>query len=99
MQANQSFAAAADDDGLEQAMRAVAAISERASADGASLEQAMQQHTARVSEALKVGEQSPNDLHNPWDLFQHEHRGKGWSPAKMSAMYRKWRHHPKDKMP
>ena len=43
MQANQSFAAAAGDDGLEQAMRAVAAISERAAADGISLEQAMQQ--------------------------------------------------------
>ena len=99
VQANQSFAAAADDDGLEQAMRTVAAISERAAADGASLEQAMQQHAARVSGALRVGEQSSKDLHNPWNLFQHEPRGKGWSPAKMPAMHKKWRQHPKDKMP
>ena len=85
--------------GLEQALRAVAAISERAAADGVSVESALRRHAAGVSEALRVGGGSKIDLHNPWNLFQHEHRGKGWSPAKMSAMYKKWRSSEKDKMP
>jgi hypothetical protein len=84
--------------GLEQALRAVAEISGRAAADGVSVESALPRHAAGVSEALLVGG-SIRDLHNPWNLFQHEHRGKGWSPAKMSAMYKKWKDHPKDKMP
>ena len=92
-------ALAADVSGLEQALRAVAAISGRAVADGVSLEQAMRQHAAGVSEALRVGGRSVTDLHNPWNLFQHENRGKGWSPAKVACMYTKWRQHPKDKMP
>ena len=46
-----------------------------------------------------LGARSVTDLHNPWNLFQHENRGKGWSPAKMACMYTKWRQHPKDKMP
>jgi len=85
--------------GLEQALRAVAEISARAAADGVSVESALQRHAAGVSEALLGGERSEMTLHNPWNLFQHEHRGKGWSPAQMSKMYKKWRNHQKDKMP
>ena len=81
--------------GLEQALRAVAEISACAAADGVSVESALQRHAAGVSEALRVGGQSIRDLHNPWNLFQHEHRGKGWSPAQMSKMYKKWRNHAK----
>ena len=39
------------------------------------------------------------ELHNPWNLFQQENKGKGWSPQMMSAMYKKWRSNPKSKMP
>ena len=28
---------------------------------------------------------------NPWNLFQHLHRKKGWSPQMMSAMYERWK--------
>ena len=63
------------------------------------VESALQRHAAGVSEALAGGERSEMTLHNPWNLFQHENRGKGWSPAKMSAMYKKWRSSEKDKMP
>ena len=73
---------AADVSGLEQALRAVAEISSAAAADGVSVESALQRHAAGVSEALLGGERSEMTLHNPWNLFQHEHRGKGWSPAK-----------------
>jgi len=90
---------AADVSGLEQALRAVAEISSAAAADGVSVENAMQRRAAEVSEALLGGERSETTLHNPWNLFQHEHRGKGWSPAQMSKMYKKWRNHHKDKMP
>ena len=90
---------AADVSGLEQALRAVAGISSAAAADGVSVESALQRRAAEVSEALGVGERSEMTLHNPWNLFQHEHRGKGWSPAQMSKMYKKWRNHHKDKMP
>ena len=51
VQADRS-SAAADVSGLEQAMRAVAAVSRRAAADVVSLEQAVEQHADRVSEAL-----------------------------------------------
>ena len=37
------------------------------------------------------------DLHNPWNLFQHENKGKGWSPQKMAAMYKVWKTNPKRK--
>lgn len=50
---------------------------------------------ADVSEARR----SPMEMYNPWNLFQQEHKGKGWSAAKMSAMYKKWRSNPKFKMP
>ena len=50
--AGRSILAAADVSGLEQAMRAVAAVSRRAAADVVSLEQAVEQHADRVSEAL-----------------------------------------------
>jgi hypothetical protein len=76
----------------------VAEISGHAAADGG-FERALQQRAAEVSEALGVGAESKLNLHNPWNLFQHEHRGKGWSPAQMSKMYKKWRNHHKDKMP
>ena len=88
----------ADVPGLEQALAAVAEISGHAAADGG-FERALQQRAAEVSEALGVGAESKLNLHNPWNLFQHEHRGKGWSPAQMSKMYKKWRNHHKDKMP
>ena len=89
----------ADASGLEQALAAVARISESAAAGGG-IEHALKQRAGEVSEALLGGGRSEMTLHNPWDLFQHEHRGKGWSPAKMSAMYKKWKGHPgKDKMP
>ena len=39
------------------------------------------------------------DLHNPWNLFQHENKGKGWSPQKMAAMHKVWKTNPKRKMP
>ena len=77
------------DPGLEQALRAVAEISSAAAADGVSVENALQRRAAEVSEALLGGERSETTLHNPWNLFQHEHRGKGWSPAQMSKMYKK----------
>ena len=76
--------------GLEQALRAAA---------GDGIERALRQRADEVREALRVGGGSKIDLHNPWNLFQHENRGKGWSPAKMSAMYKKWRPSEKDKMP
>ena len=89
----------ADVPGLEQALAAVAEISGHAAAGG-DIERALQRRAAEVSEALLGGERSEMTLHNPWNLFQHEHRGKGWSPAKMSAMYKEWKGHPgKDKMP
>jgi len=90
---------AADVSGLEQALRAVAEISSAAAADGVSVENALQRRAAEVSEALLGGERSETTLHNPWNLFQHEHRGKGWSPAQMSKMYKEWRNHQKDKTP
>ena len=89
---------AADVSGLEQALSAVAEISGHAAAGG-DIERALQRRAAEVSEALLGGERSEMTLHNPWNLFQHEHRGKGWSPAQMSKMYKKWRNHHKDKMP
>ena len=88
----------ADVPGLEQALAAVARISESAAAGGG-IEHALMQRAGEVSEALLGGEGSEMTLHNPWNLFQHENRGKGWSPAKMSAMYKKWRSSEKDKMP
>ena len=98
-QASSSSGAAglfADASGLEQALAAVAQISV---ADGG-IEHALMQRAGEVSEALRVGAESKATLHNPWNLFQHQNRGKGWSPAKMSAMYKKWKGHPgKDKMP
>ena len=88
----------ADVPGLEQALAAVARISESAAAGGG-IEHALMQRAGEVSEALRGGERSEMTLHNPWNLFQHEHRGKGWSPAQMSKMYKKWRNHHQDKMP
>ena len=89
----------ADASGLEQALRAVAEISSASAADCVSVENAFQRRAAEVSEALLGGERSEATLHNPWNLFQHEHRGKGWSPAKMASMYKTWRASSKDKMP
>eukprot|EP00438_Fugacium_kawagutii_P016578 Skav227406 [mRNA] locus=scaffold3215:490010:490813:- [translate_table: standard] len=28
---------------------------------------------------------------NPWNKFQHEHQGKGWTPEQMSMMYKLWK--------
>ena len=88
----------ADASGLEQALAAVAQISESAAAGGG-IEHALMQRAGEVSEALRVGAESKATLHNPWNLFQHQNRGKGWSPAKMASMYKTWRASPKDKMP
>ena len=85
----------ADVPGLEQALAAVAQIS---AADGG-IEHALMQRAGEVSEALRVGAESKATLHNPWNLFQHQNRGKGWSPAKMASMYKTWRSSPKDRMP
>ena len=38
-------------------------------------------------------------FHNPWSLFQHLRRGKGWSPQQMSAMYQKWKSKRRWQMP
>ena len=73
---------------------AAVALSVAAVAASASDQQNPVQHAADVRDGRIFG-----GLHNPWNLFQHEHRGKGWSPAKMSSMYQKWRGNPKDKMP
>ena len=89
----------ADAAGLEQALAAVARISQSAAVGGGGIEHALMQRAGEVSEALLGGERSEMTLHNPWNLFQHENRGKGWSPAQMSKMYKKWRNHQKDKMP
>jgi hypothetical protein len=97
-QASSSSGAAdlfADASGLEQALAAVAQIS---AADGG-IEHALMQRAGEVSEALRVGAESKATLHNPWNLFQHQNSGKGWSPAKMTSMYKTWRSSPKDRMP
>ena len=65
---------------------AAVALSVAAVAASASDQQNPVQHAAEVRDGRIFG-----GLHNPWNLFQHEHRGKGWSPAKMSSMYQKWR--------
>ena len=88
----------ADASGLEQALAAVARISQSAAA-GDGIEHALMQRADEVSEALRVGAESKVTLHNPWNLFQHQNRGKGWSPAKMASMYKTWRASSKDKMP
>ena len=88
----------ADASGLEQALAAVALISQSAAA-GDGIEHALMQRADEVSEALRVGAESKMTLHNPWNLFQHQNRGKGWSPAKMASMYKTWRASSKDKMP
>ena len=88
----------ADASGLEQALAAVARISQSAAA-GDGIEHALMQRADEVSEALRVGAESKMTLHNPWNLFQHQNRGKGWSPAKMASMYKTWRASSKDKMP
>ena len=77
-----------DSSGLEQAAAAAGSSSTGVSGP--------EQATA----AAVVGEarRSPMEMYNPWNLFQQEHKGKGWSPAKMSAMYKKWRSNPKFKM-
>ena len=31
------------------------------------------------------------EIRNPWNLFQHRHKGKGWSMEKMRAEYYKWK--------
>ena len=46
---------------------------------------------AAVSEAVRVDGRSLKDLKNPWNLFQNENKGKGWSPQVMAAMYKQWR--------
>ena len=46
---------------------------------------------AAVSEAVRVNGRSLKDLKNPWNLFQNENKGKGWSPQVMAAMYKQWR--------
>lgn len=33
----------------------------------------------------------PNAIRNPWNQFQHRHRGKGWSMDKMRAEYYKYK--------
>ena len=51
------------------------------------------------AEGGSVGAHLNLDLHNPWSLFQHENKGKGWSPQKISAMYKAWKTNPRRKMP
>ena len=29
------------------------------------------------------------EIKNPWNLFQHENRNKGWTPQKMAEMYQR----------
>ena len=45
---------------------------------------------AGVSEAVRVDGKSLKDLKNPWNIFQIENKGKGWSPQVMAAMYKQW---------
>ena len=35
--------------------------------------------------------ETPGEIRNPWNLFQHRNRGKGWSMDKMRAEYYKWK--------
>ena len=80
-------------------MRAVAAVSRRAAADGVSLEQAVEQHADRVSEALLDEVQASKALHNPWNLFQHENKARVGRWQRCLLCRRCGDPTPKDKMP
>ena len=83
-----------DGAGPEQASSAAAERSSAANRDPEQVLAAVPPPSAAgaaVSEAVRVDGKSLKDLKNPWNLFQNENKGKGWSPQVMAAMYKQWR--------
>ena len=58
---------------------------------GSSSEQAASQGSSSKPTASRTeeGESRANDIKNPWNAFQHQHRGKGLSSQKLALMYLK----------
>ena len=83
-----------DGAGPEQAFSAAAERSSAANRDPEQVLAAVPPPSAAgaaVSQAVRVDGKSLKDLKNPWNLFQNENKGKGWSPQVMAAMYKQWR--------
>ena len=53
---------------------------------------------ARAAAAVSEDRQSPKEIVNPWNQFQHDYRGKGFSKATLAKMY-KYQKDKDNKMP
>ncbi len=46
-------------------------------------------HDRAQASAVQQEEPHAQEIRNPWNQFQHRHKGKGWSMEKMRAEYYK----------